>query len=173
MIDLDAALGQEFLQVAVRQAVAEYQRTASKITSGGNRNPVKPEGSGMIGRGQRARFIEPSSRPKRDPSTQQSRFDSPAVFARLLGEDAGHWSIRPADAASCTRRYVDRTLVLETTYRTETGVVTLTDALAVGAQDQGHQLGAGTPAALLRHVACVEGSVDVDVMYAGRFAIAP
>jgi FAD/FMN-containing dehydrogenase len=42
-----------------------------------------------------------------------------------------------------------------------------------GAQDRGHQLGAGTPAALLRHVACVEGSVDVDVMYAGRFAIAP
>ncbi len=25
------------------------------------------------------------------------RFDSPAVFARLLGEQAGHWSIRPVD----------------------------------------------------------------------------
>jgi hypothetical protein len=24
------------------------------------------------------------------------RYDSPAIFARLLGPDAGHWSIRPA-----------------------------------------------------------------------------
>jgi GH15 family glucan-1,4-alpha-glucosidase len=35
------------------------------------------------------------------------RFDSPAVFARLLDDEAGHWSIRPASPFSVTRRYVD------------------------------------------------------------------
>jgi GH15 family glucan-1,4-alpha-glucosidase len=42
------------------------------------------------------------------------RFDSPSVFGRLLGPDAGHWSITPGGDWSSARRYVDRTLVLET-----------------------------------------------------------
>ena len=32
------------------------------------------------------------------------RFDSPSVFGRLLGDGAGHWSIRPAGAFRATRR---------------------------------------------------------------------
>ena len=43
------------------------------------------------------------------------RFDSPSVFARLLGEQAGHWSVRAPGASAVTRRYLDRTMVLETT----------------------------------------------------------
>jgi len=36
------------------------------------------------------------------------RFDSPAVFAELLGQGAGHWSLRPCDqGATATRRYLD------------------------------------------------------------------
>jgi alpha,alpha-trehalase len=50
------------------------------------------------------------------------RFDSPSVFGRLLGPDAGHWSITPGEDWSSARRYVDRTLVLETTFTTATGV---------------------------------------------------
>jgi GH15 family glucan-1,4-alpha-glucosidase len=42
------------------------------------------------------------------------RFDSPSVFGRLLGPDAGHWRIAPTGEWRSTRRYVDRTLVLET-----------------------------------------------------------
>lgn len=95
-------------------------------------------------------------------------FDGPAVFARLLGEQAGHWSIRPSGQAARTRRYLDRTLILETVYRSDDGVLTVTDALAVGADDRGHDLGAGAPGALLRHVACTEGTADVDVVYAPR-----
>ena len=49
------------------------------------------------------------------------RFDSPSVFGRILDEHAGHWSIRPTADAEVTRRYVDDTLVLETTFRTATG----------------------------------------------------
>jgi GH15 family glucan-1,4-alpha-glucosidase len=96
------------------------------------------------------------------------RFDSPAVFGRLLGEKAGHWSIRVAGDFSSTRRYRQRTLVLETTYQTGDGVVTVTDALAVGDGDRGHDLGAGAPGALLRQVSCTQGSVDVDVEFAPR-----
>ncbi|MEX2101342.1 MAG: trehalase-like domain-containing protein, partial [Actinomycetota bacterium] len=43
------------------------------------------------------------------------RFDSPSVFGRLLGEDAGHWSITPVDEAEVSRRYLEGTMVLETT----------------------------------------------------------
>ena len=35
------------------------------------------------------------------------RFDSPSIFARLVGEPAGHWSIRVCDAQEVTRRYLD------------------------------------------------------------------
>ncbi len=33
------------------------------------------------------------------------RYDSAAIFARLLDPDAGHWSIRPAGAFDVERRY--------------------------------------------------------------------
>jgi GH15 family glucan-1,4-alpha-glucosidase len=44
------------------------------------------------------------------------RFDSPSIFGRLLGDEAGHWSIRATAATEVARRYLDRTMVLETTY---------------------------------------------------------
>jgi alpha,alpha-trehalase len=46
------------------------------------------------------------------------RFDSPSVFGRLLSPDAGHWSITPSGDWTSARRYLDRTLVLETTFTT-------------------------------------------------------
>src|SRR3954454_17071833 len=49
------------------------------------------------------------------------RYDSPSLFARLLGPDAGHWAIRPAGAFAAERRYVPGTLAVETTFTTEFG----------------------------------------------------
>src|ERR1700753_4202291 len=46
------------------------------------------------------------------------RFDSPSVFGRLLGDRAGHWSIRPEATTNVSRRYLARTMVLETTFQT-------------------------------------------------------
>ena len=47
------------------------------------------------------------------------RFDSPACFAALLGdEDNGRWLLAPADEHEATRSYVGDTALLETTFTT-------------------------------------------------------
>ncbi len=96
------------------------------------------------------------------------RFDRPAVFARLLDEDAGHWSLRPAGEAEVSRRYLGGTMVLETTFRTETGTLVLLDAMAVGPDEHGHELGQGSPGVLLRRATCVDGTVDLTIEYQPR-----
>jgi len=96
------------------------------------------------------------------------RFDSPSVFGRLLGSDAGHWQIRPTGPASSSRHYVDRTLVLETTFTTGEGALVLTDAMATGPENGGHQLGVGVPHLLVRRLACTAGEVEVEISYAPR-----
>ena len=96
------------------------------------------------------------------------RFDSPSVFGRLLSPDAGHWSIMPSGNWTSARRYVDRTLVPETIFTTATGVLVLTDLLALGHNNGGHRLGSNVPHLLVRRVACAAGSVDVNISYAPR-----
>jgi alpha,alpha-trehalase len=95
------------------------------------------------------------------------RFDGPAVFARLLDDDAGHFAVRVPGAAT-SRRYLDQTMALETTFQSAGGAAVLVDALAVGRNDRGHELGAGSPGVLLRRVACTGGEVEVEVSYAPR-----
>ena len=96
------------------------------------------------------------------------RFDSPSIFGRLLGDEAGHWTIHPAGTTQVTRRYLDRTMVLETTFRTPTGTVAITDALAIGDGNRGHELGKGAPHLLLRRVTCTEGQVELSLEYVPR-----
>jgi GH15 family glucan-1,4-alpha-glucosidase len=96
------------------------------------------------------------------------RFDSPSVFGRLLDERAGHFWIRPAGKAKVTRRYLDQTMVLETTSTTATGTLVVVDAMALGRHDRGHRLGEGSPGALLRRLACTSGQVTVELSYAPR-----
>jgi GH15 family glucan-1,4-alpha-glucosidase len=96
------------------------------------------------------------------------RFDSPAVMARLLDDEAGHWAIRPVGSFETERRYLEGTLVLETTFRTPTGAVVMRDALAMGPDNQGHDLGRNVPHLLLRSVTCAEGEVALEISYAPR-----
>jgi len=65
------------------------------------------------------------------------RFDSAACFAALLGEPGnGRWQIAPAASdAQVTRRYRERTLVLETLFETAEGAVVLVDCM--GRRDDG------------------------------------
>ena len=90
------------------------------------------------------------------------RFDAPAVFARLLDPDGGHFAIRPTDDFQASRAYVDQTMVLETTFGTQAGTAVLTDAMAVGLNDRGHHLGTGSPGVLLRQLTCTVGEIDID-----------
>ena len=96
------------------------------------------------------------------------RYDSAAVFARILGSGAGHWSIRPAGAFTSERRYLPGTLVIETTFTTDTGVVRLTDAMAFAQGQRGHELGYDAPHEVLRSVACASGSVELEMELAPR-----
>ncbi|WP_271221481.1 glycoside hydrolase family 15 protein [Streptosporangium carneum] len=96
------------------------------------------------------------------------RFDSPALFARLLDENAGHWTVHPACPAEVSRRYLEGTLVLETTFRCRGGTLVLVDALALGGRERGHSLGVGSPGVLLREATCVEGEVTLETEYAPR-----
>jgi GH15 family glucan-1,4-alpha-glucosidase len=59
------------------------------------------------------------------------RFDSPACFAALLGEDTnGRWRIAPTSGGRCTRRrYRGHTLVLETEWETPGGAVRVVDCM--------------------------------------------
>ncbi len=59
------------------------------------------------------------------------RFDSPACFAALLGDPShGRWLIAPVVAdVRASRRYRGDTMVLETTFETETGAVCVIDLL--------------------------------------------
>jgi alpha,alpha-trehalase len=96
------------------------------------------------------------------------RFDAPSVFCRLLDPAGGSFAIRPAGEFEVSRRYVDQTMVLETTFTTPRGAAVLTDALAAGWDDRGHDLGKTSPRMLLRRIACTGGEVDVEVRYAPR-----
>jgi GH15 family glucan-1,4-alpha-glucosidase len=96
------------------------------------------------------------------------RFDSHSIFGRLLGEQAGHWSVRAAGTTGVTRRYLDRTMVLETTFTTPTGSLVVVDALAAGEGNRGHELGTDAPHLLLRRATCTAGEVEVEFDYVPR-----
>ncbi len=81
------------------------------------------------------------------------RFDSPAMFCALLGdEDDGRWLLRAVDGEVVERRYLPQTFVLETTWQTPTGRARVTDFLPPSTL-QGD---------LVRRVECLEGEVAVE-----------
>jgi GH15 family glucan-1,4-alpha-glucosidase len=89
------------------------------------------------------------------------RYDSESIFARILDPEAGHWSIRPVGAFTSERRYLPGTLVVETTFTTDTGTVKVTDALVFAEGQRGHDLGYDAPHELLRSVEGVSGEVEL------------
>ena len=96
------------------------------------------------------------------------RFDSPSVFGRLLDPAAGHWNLTPSGAFESAREYVPDSLVLRTVFRTATGVVEVSDALAFAPGARGHEIGVDSPHVLLRRVVGVSGVVDLTSELAPR-----
>ena len=81
------------------------------------------------------------------------RFDSAAVFSAILGDaDDGRWKLSAVDGEVVERRYLPQTFVLETTWRTPTGTVRVTDFMPPSS----------TRADLLRRVECLEGHVEIE-----------
>ncbi|MDQ3106884.1 MAG: glycoside hydrolase family 15 protein, partial [Actinomycetota bacterium] len=89
-------------------------------------------------------------------------------FGRLLDPDAGHWWIRPLVPGDCTRSYVGDTLVLRTVFHTKDGDVAVTDAAALSAGSDGHEIGRRVPHLLIRRVEGLAGSVPMGVEFAPR-----
>lgn len=96
------------------------------------------------------------------------RFDSPSIFGRLLDSSAGHWQISPCAPARSSRRYLENTMVLQTTFSTATGIVHLTDAMCLGAGEREHDIGCGAPHCLLRSLTCTEGEMELEVDFVPR-----
>jgi alpha,alpha-trehalase len=96
------------------------------------------------------------------------RFDSPAVFARILDPHAGHWSIRPSAQYTVERRYLPGTLALETTFETDAGSARLVDVMAAAPGQRGHDIGLQAPHEVLRKVEGVTGRVDMVMELAPR-----
>jgi GH15 family glucan-1,4-alpha-glucosidase len=89
------------------------------------------------------------------------RFDSPALFARLLGDESnGRWLLAPSGPVrSVERRYRPGTLVLETDFQTDGGVLRVTDSMPVR----------GAAPDLVRLARCIEGRVRVRMELVLRF----
>ncbi len=96
------------------------------------------------------------------------RFDSPSVFGRLLGPDAGHWSLHPSATFEVERAYLPDSLVLQTVFTTAGGKVTVTDALGFEPGARGHEIGLLSPHVLLRRVQGSAGAVEMTTELAPR-----
>jgi GH15 family glucan-1,4-alpha-glucosidase len=94
------------------------------------------------------------------------RFDSGSVFAALLDPDrGGTWSIRPAVDWTSTQRYLPRTNILETTFRTAGGVAVLTDFMPV--DEDGRP--SGPHPEIHRQLRCTRGRVPMQMTFMPRF----
>jgi GH15 family glucan-1,4-alpha-glucosidase len=61
------------------------------------------------------------------------QFDSPSVFSPILDRDTGRFRLGPADVqVPAARRYLPGSMILETTWKTRTGWLVVSDALCVG-----------------------------------------
>jgi GH15 family glucan-1,4-alpha-glucosidase len=91
-------------------------------------------------------------------------FSSPSVFARLLDQNGGHFSIRPTSAFTTTRRYLPASAVLETTFEIEGGRARLTDLCPIIDGTTSLQPMRET----LRILECIEGTIELDIEVAPR-----
>jgi GH15 family glucan-1,4-alpha-glucosidase len=106
------------------------------------------------------------------------RPDAPSVFGALLDRSAGTFRFGPSNTlVPQHRRYVPGTMVLETTWQTPTGWMTVQDFLAVGPiQDATRRpdyrrapTDIGAIDALIRIATCISGRVEVMVNCAPLF----
>ena len=92
------------------------------------------------------------------------RFDSPSVFAALLDpEVGGHFRISPVAPTIDTRQeYLHDTNILETTFTTSSGVVSVTDFMPIAEDDDDNpETPPNADDEIHRVVTCLSGEVDL------------
>ena len=93
------------------------------------------------------------------------RFDSPSVFAALLdSKSGGRFQIAPTDAASTGQAYLPDTNILQTSFSTATGTLTVTDFMPV----RRDALSEDAPHEVHRIVRCDSGEVTVKCVFEPR-----
>jgi alpha,alpha-trehalase len=94
------------------------------------------------------------------------RFDSGSVFAALLDPDrGGTWAVCPVGRWSSIQRYLPRTNILETTFQTDSGTVSLTDFMPVA--EDGRP--SGPHPEIHRRLRCTRGRVAISMTFMPRF----
>ena len=95
-------------------------------------------------------------------------FDSPSIFASLVGaENGGNWQICPATTFTSSRKYVHGANVLQTTFETSTGTVRLTDFMPVAEEE--FTSGRLSPQReLVRILEGVTGEMEIDMRFDPR-----
>jgi GH15 family glucan-1,4-alpha-glucosidase len=96
------------------------------------------------------------------------RFDSPSIFGAILdSKSGGHWSIHTLHESEVSRRYIENTNVLETTFLGVSGQIVLTDFMAVTSEEnKTRQL--WPEHELVRQIRCEQGRMEVGVEFSPR-----
>ncbi|MYC08481.1 MAG: glycoside hydrolase family 15 protein [Chloroflexi bacterium] len=100
------------------------------------------------------------------------RFDSDAIFGRILDWDrGGYFKIAPRNSHAVSRRYIPGTNVLQTTFTTDNGVAQLTDFMPVHHDEDApiEPYKVGETHQIMRIIECIEGSVALDLACHPRF----
>ncbi len=105
------------------------------------------------------------------------RFDSPSVFGAMLDRGAGRFKVAPKGVVvPISRRYEPGTLVIETTWVTDSGWLVTHDLLSIaewapeGGEGGRPQTAHESDRSLLRLMTCVDGEVEVEMECLPRFA---
>src|SRR5919199_775229 len=87
-----------------------------------------------------------------DPILPTAGASTPIADYGLLADCNGSALVDRAGAFEAERRYIPGSLAIETTFRTDKGMVRLTDVMAAAEGQRGHDLGFDAPHELLRAV---------------------
>jgi GH15 family glucan-1,4-alpha-glucosidase len=96
------------------------------------------------------------------------RFDSASIFGAILDpEIGGAWRIHPVQESKVSRRYIDDTNVLETTFSSSSGKIVLIEFMPVASEEQKKRM-LWPEHELVRQVTCTEGNLDLIVEFEPR-----
>ena len=91
--------------------------------------------------------------------------ESPSIFAAILdNKRGGHFAIQPVSKFSSFQNYIKETNILQTTFNTPFGMVTITDFMPINLYD-----GTKQHRTLFRKVKCIEGHIRLELSFKPRF----